>query len=158
MERPGGLRLRRSWYRRLPLRRWVRARLSHEMLTIARFFAPLICLTIDRKIGQLAGEYLRRYSKSHSLEDRRCSHRGVGSAKSSRPVDPQPQALSHAGTEDLRMTSARLPKSLAAVSMPSRATRTARPSRPWRWSSCSKCWIAIPICSMRLRWRSSRWA
>jgi hypothetical protein len=38
--------------------------------------------------------------------------------------------------------------------MPSRAMRTARPSRLWPWSSCSKCWIATPICSMRSGWRS----
>jgi len=39
-----------------------------EMEAIARFFARLICVAIDQKIGQLAGEYLRRYAKSHSLK------------------------------------------------------------------------------------------
>jgi HTH-type transcriptional regulator/antitoxin MqsA len=34
-------------------------------------------------------------------------------------------------------------------SMPSRATRTARPSRRWPWSSCSRCWIATPTCSTK---------
>jgi predicted nucleic acid-binding protein len=41
---------------------------SREMQAIARFFAPLVCVAIDQKIGQLAGEYLRQYSKSHSLK------------------------------------------------------------------------------------------
>ena len=39
-----------------------------EMATIARFFAPLTCIDVDQKIGELAGEYLRRYSKSHNLK------------------------------------------------------------------------------------------
>jgi predicted nucleic acid-binding protein len=39
-----------------------------EMPMIARFFAPLTCVAIDEKIGQLAGEYLRRYSKSHNVK------------------------------------------------------------------------------------------
>ena len=42
--------------------------LAHEMPAIARFFAPLACVVIDEKIGNLAGEYLRQYSKSHSLK------------------------------------------------------------------------------------------
>jgi len=42
--------------------------LAGEMPMIARFFAPLTCVAIDQKIGQLAGEYLRRYSKSHNLK------------------------------------------------------------------------------------------
>jgi predicted nucleic acid-binding protein len=42
--------------------------LAHELQIISRFFAPLTCVAIDRKIGQLAGEYLRRYSKSHNLK------------------------------------------------------------------------------------------
>ena len=41
---------------------------SREMPVIARFFAPLTCVAIDRKIGQLAGEYLRQFSKSHNLK------------------------------------------------------------------------------------------
>jgi predicted nucleic acid-binding protein len=40
---------------------------SREMQEIARFFAPLTCVAIDRKIGQLAGVYLRQFSKSHNL-------------------------------------------------------------------------------------------
>jgi predicted nucleic acid-binding protein len=39
-----------------------------EMQAISRFFAPLTCVVIDQKIGQLAGEYLRHYSKSHNLK------------------------------------------------------------------------------------------
>jgi predicted nucleic acid-binding protein len=39
-----------------------------ESQMISRFFAPLTCVVIDQKIGQLAGEYLRQYSKSHSLK------------------------------------------------------------------------------------------
>jgi predicted nucleic acid-binding protein len=42
--------------------------LVSEMSAIARFFAPLTCVAIDQAIGQLAGEYLRRYSKSHNLK------------------------------------------------------------------------------------------
>lgn len=38
-----------------------------EFEKIARLFAPLTSVPIDRKIGQLAGELLRRYSKSHSV-------------------------------------------------------------------------------------------
>lgn len=39
-----------------------------EMPAIARFFAPLTCIDLDKKISELAGEYLRRYSKSHNLK------------------------------------------------------------------------------------------
>jgi predicted nucleic acid-binding protein len=35
---------------------------------IARFFAPLTCVDLDEKIGQLAGEYLRQYSKSYNVK------------------------------------------------------------------------------------------
>ncbi len=42
--------------------------LAGEMPMIARFFAPLTCVDLDEKIGQLAGEYLRRYSKSHNVK------------------------------------------------------------------------------------------
>jgi hypothetical protein len=41
---------------------------SNEIPTINRFFAPLTRVDLDQKIGQLAGEYLRRYSKSHNLK------------------------------------------------------------------------------------------
>jgi predicted nucleic acid-binding protein len=39
-----------------------------ERPMIARFFAPLTCVAIDQKIGQLAGEYLRQFGKSHNLK------------------------------------------------------------------------------------------
>lgn len=42
--------------------------LPHESQAISRFFAPLTCVAIDQKIGQLAGEYLRQYGKSHNLK------------------------------------------------------------------------------------------
>lgn len=41
---------------------------ASEQTTILRFFAPLTCVVIDRKIGQLAGEYLRQFGKSHNLQ------------------------------------------------------------------------------------------
>ena len=44
---------------------WVR---PHEHAAISRFFRPLTCATIDYRVGQLAGEFLRQYSKSHGLE------------------------------------------------------------------------------------------
>jgi predicted nucleic acid-binding protein len=42
--------------------------LAKEMPAIARFFAPLACIDIDQKIGELGGEFLRQYSKSHNLK------------------------------------------------------------------------------------------
>jgi predicted nucleic acid-binding protein len=39
-----------------------------EKDAIARLFAPLVCVPIDGIIGQLAGEYLLRYAKSHNVE------------------------------------------------------------------------------------------
>ena len=42
--------------------------LPNELQSISRLFAPLTCVLIDQKIGQLAGEYLRRYSKSHNVK------------------------------------------------------------------------------------------
>lgn len=41
---------------------------ASEKQAIARFFAPLICVVIDQKIGMLAGDYLHRYGKSHNLK------------------------------------------------------------------------------------------
>jgi len=40
----------------------------HELQTISRLFAPLITVAVDEKIGQLAGDYLHQYSKSHNLK------------------------------------------------------------------------------------------
>lgn len=42
--------------------------LSHEHQLISRFFRPLICLVADYETGQIAGEFLRIYAKSHGLE------------------------------------------------------------------------------------------
>ncbi len=42
--------------------------LAREKEAIASLFAPLVCVPIDEQIGHRAGEYLRRYSKSHNLE------------------------------------------------------------------------------------------
>jgi predicted nucleic acid-binding protein len=41
---------------------------ENEIEKIARLFAPLTCVPIDRKIGQLAGEFLRLYGKSHGVK------------------------------------------------------------------------------------------
>ncbi len=42
--------------------------LPKEHALISGFFRPLICIAADYEIGQLAGEFLRKYTKSHSLE------------------------------------------------------------------------------------------
>jgi predicted nucleic acid-binding protein len=42
--------------------------LPSEYQLISRFFRPLICFATDYDIGQLAGEFLRKYNRSHSLE------------------------------------------------------------------------------------------
>jgi len=39
-----------------------------EMEAVSRFFAPLVCVVIDSRIGRLAGEHLRRYGKSNGLK------------------------------------------------------------------------------------------
>jgi len=41
---------------------------ASEMQKISQFFALLTCVVIDQEIGELAGEYLRQFSKSHSLK------------------------------------------------------------------------------------------
>jgi hypothetical protein len=41
---------------------------AHELQIITRFFAPLTCVAIDQQIGQLTGEYLRQYGKSHNVQ------------------------------------------------------------------------------------------
>lgn len=46
---------------------WAGARPS-EYDPIKALFDALICVPTDAVIGRLAGEYLRRYRKSHSLE------------------------------------------------------------------------------------------
>jgi len=46
---------------------WAGARAS-ESKTIDAFFDALTCATADYDTGQIAGELLRRYARSHSLE------------------------------------------------------------------------------------------
>jgi hypothetical protein len=46
---------------------WAGARPSEHDL-IANLFQALQCVPIDDEIGRLAGDYLRQYQKSHSLE------------------------------------------------------------------------------------------
>ena len=41
---------------------------ASETQTISQFFALVTCVAIDQEIGRLAGEYLRRFSKSHNLK------------------------------------------------------------------------------------------
>jgi predicted nucleic acid-binding protein len=46
---------------------WAGARpREHQLLT--NFFAALVCAPVDAEIGRQAGDYLRQYHKSHSLE------------------------------------------------------------------------------------------
>lgn len=46
---------------------WVGARpREHQLLT--NLFAALICAPVNAEIGRQAGDYLRQYHKSHSLE------------------------------------------------------------------------------------------
>jgi hypothetical protein len=40
---------------------------EREQDAIANFFAPLTFVPVDERIGQLAGDYLRRYGKTHGL-------------------------------------------------------------------------------------------
>lgn len=42
--------------------------LPHELQIISQFFSPLTCIAIEMKIGQLAGEYLRQFGKSHNVQ------------------------------------------------------------------------------------------
>jgi predicted nucleic acid-binding protein len=42
--------------------------LPHEHHLISIFFRPLICIPTDYEIGELAGELLRKFAKSHGLE------------------------------------------------------------------------------------------
>ena len=46
---------------------WHGAR-PQEHAALSGLFAAVNCIPIDLKIGQLAGEYLRQYSKSHHVE------------------------------------------------------------------------------------------
>ncbi|MGD0789767.1 MAG: PIN domain-containing protein [Terracidiphilus sp.] len=42
--------------------------LPREHQLISRFFRPLICIATDYEAGRLAGEFLRKYARSHNLE------------------------------------------------------------------------------------------
>jgi predicted nucleic acid-binding protein len=46
---------------------WHGAR-PEEHSVLDALFAAIICVPVDREIGRLAGDYLRQYHKSHSLE------------------------------------------------------------------------------------------
>ena len=46
---------------------WAGAR-PHEHLLIQSFFDSLTCLPADDQTGKLAGDLLRKYARSHSLE------------------------------------------------------------------------------------------
>ena len=46
---------------------WAGAR-PHEYQAITDLFLALLCVPVDREIGRQAGDYLRQYRKSHSLE------------------------------------------------------------------------------------------
>lgn len=46
---------------------WAGAR-ANEREALANLFKALECVVIEGEIGRLAGEYLRLYSKSHSVE------------------------------------------------------------------------------------------
>jgi predicted nucleic acid-binding protein len=46
---------------------WPHVRPS-EHAAVSRFFRPLTCAAVDYKVGHLAGELFRQYTKSHSVE------------------------------------------------------------------------------------------
>lgn len=46
---------------------WHGARPAEE-IALTALFAALICLPVDAEVGRRAGDYLKRYSKSHSVE------------------------------------------------------------------------------------------
>lgn len=46
---------------------WAGAR-PHEHQSISRFFRALLCIPVDYETGKLAGEFLRKYAKSHGVE------------------------------------------------------------------------------------------
>jgi predicted nucleic acid-binding protein len=49
-----------------PAEIWAAARAS-EHVQIMKLFRPLLCIPVDREIGKLAGEYLRKYASGHDL-------------------------------------------------------------------------------------------
>jgi YgiT-type zinc finger domain-containing protein len=74
---------------------------------------------------------------------------GVFDAATSRAISAEMKAFGkqvNAAIVDPSFISAKRRRFSAAARMPFRAMRMARPSRRWRWSNCSKCWIATRIC------------
>lgn len=41
---------------------------AHEHALITRLLRPLTCLTADCETGQLAGDFVRQYAKSHAVD------------------------------------------------------------------------------------------
>jgi predicted nucleic acid-binding protein len=50
------------------LTRWRSLAQAREHVRIEQFFRPLLCPPIDCETGKLAGEYLRKFSRSHGLK------------------------------------------------------------------------------------------
>jgi predicted nucleic acid-binding protein len=46
---------------------WSAARAS-EHVQITKLFRPLLCIPVDREIGKQAGEYLRKFGRTHELK------------------------------------------------------------------------------------------
>ena len=46
---------------------WAGAR-SAEHVRIMQLFRPMLCISVDREIGKLAGEYLRKFGQSRHLK------------------------------------------------------------------------------------------
>jgi predicted nucleic acid-binding protein len=46
---------------------WAAAR-SHEHVQLVQLFRPMLCASIDCETGKLAGEYLRKYSRTYDLK------------------------------------------------------------------------------------------
>jgi hypothetical protein len=46
---------------------WSAAR-ADEHVQILQLFRPLLCASIDHETGKLAGEYLRKFARSHGLK------------------------------------------------------------------------------------------
>ena len=46
---------------------WAGAR-SHEHGALSNLFGALLCIPIDAEVGRRAGDYIRQYRKSHSVE------------------------------------------------------------------------------------------
>src|SRR4051812_9623192 len=46
---------------------WAAAR-SSEHVQITKLFRPLLCVPVEREIAKQAGEYLRKYGRSHQLK------------------------------------------------------------------------------------------